>query len=152
LTIEDADEGLEHSVATEQDLTELVGGIDPLLRDRNLITRPRDSTRTAYDLEDMELRFSAEGTDPTWSNWMEARILGQVSQVTGLGLVALDAECRETICRIKLFHPPGADALSSLDKLKPIGKQIGFGHGVEVATIGEDGVPISLLYFLREDA
>jgi len=53
--------------------------------------------------------------------------------------------------RVKLFYPPGTNALSSLEKLRPIAQPIGFDHVVEVATLGEQGVPISLLYFQRSD-
>ncbi len=147
---EDADEVSGQSVSAPEDFGVLVERIDPLLRERNLIVRSPDLEQNGPSLEDVESRFSTEGVDADWSDSMEARILDQISQVTGLGLVALDAECRETICRVKLFYPTGTDALSSLDNLKPIARRIGFGDAVEVATIGEAGVPISLLYFLRE--
>ena len=81
---------------------------------------------------------------------MESQILAQVSQVSGLNLVTFDAECRQTICRIRLFYPPGTNALSSSERLKPLAGQLGFDHAVQAATIAEDGVPMSLLYLQRE--
>jgi hypothetical protein len=117
-----------------------------------VIVRAQDPATKGAGLEDAELRFRTEGTDAAWSKQMEAQILDQVSRVIGLGLVRFDAECRETICRLKLFHPPGTNALSSLEQLKPLAKQLGFSNIVEAATIGEDGVPMSLLYLQRDGA
>lgn len=139
-------------VAPERDFAALLGGIDPSLRGQNLIVRAQSSESAGPGFEDVVSRFSAEGTDPNWSDGMEARILDQVSQLSGLKLVSIDAECRETICRVKLFYPPSTNAFSSLDQLRPIANQIGFDHVVEAATVGDDGVPISLLYFQRNDA
>jgi hypothetical protein len=138
------------SVPEDEDLGALVAGIDPSLRDRNVIVPSGGSKPDGPGLEDLELRFRAEHVDPSWSDAMEARILDQLSHVTGLGLVAFDARCRATICRVKLFYPPGTSALSSLDELKPVAMQIGFDHVLEVATIGEDGVPVAVLYFQRD--
>jgi hypothetical protein len=151
-TVDDADEAPKDSVSAQQNLAELVGGIDPLLSDRNLIVRAQDPATKGPGLADVELRFRTEGTDPTWSKQMESKILDQVSRISGLGLVRFDAECRETICRIKLFHPPRTNPLSALEQLKPLGTQLGFDNIVEAATIGEDGVPVSLLYLQRDGA
>jgi hypothetical protein len=152
LKVERADEAPKDSVPARQDFKELVEGIDPSLGNKNVIVRAPDPATNGPDLADVELRFRTEGTDPTWSRRMESQILDQVSQVSGLSLVTLDAECRETICRVKLFYPARTNALSSLDQLKPIAKQLGFGHIVQAATIGEDDVPMSLIYLQREDA
>ncbi|HUF72279.1 MAG TPA: hypothetical protein VMR74_05205 [Gammaproteobacteria bacterium] len=137
---------------TEQDMRELVEGIDPLLGQTNLIVRAPDAAGEAPGLVDMELQFRTEGTDTDWSRLMESRIFDQVSQVSGISLVTIEAECRETICRIKLFYPPNANALSSLEQLKPLATQLGFSHVVEAATIDENDVPMSLLYLQREAA
>jgi hypothetical protein len=146
LAIEGADETPNDSVPAQQNFAQLVAGIDPSLGDKNVIVRAQDSATKRPDLEDVELRFRTEGTDPTWSKQMESQIVDQVSRISGLGLVRFDAECRETICRMKLFYPSGTNALSSLDQLKPLARQLGFDNVVEAATIGEDGVPMSLLY------
>jgi hypothetical protein len=151
-TIDGADTVPTDSVPAQQQLAELVAGIDPLLGDKNLIVRARDPGTKGLGLGDVELRFRTEGTDPTWSKQMESQIIDQVSRISGLGLVRFDAECRATICRVKLFHPPGTNALSALDQLKPLGRQLGFDKIVEAATIGEDGVPVSLLYLRRDGA
>jgi hypothetical protein len=101
---------------------------------------------------ELETQFAAETADPKWSNAAEAEILGRVAQVAGLELVSLEAECRATICRVKLFHPPGTKVRSSLDTLKIHAEEIGFGHTAEVATLGDDGVPISVFYLQRKGA
>jgi hypothetical protein len=150
--IEDADGAPQDAVPAEQDLEALVQGIDPLLGDKNLIVRAPDPGTDGPGLVEIERRFQTEGTDPAWSERTESRILDSVSQVSGLNLITFDAECRETVCRIKLFYPPRTDALSSLEQLKPLATQLGFGHIVEAATIGEDGAPMSLLYLQREGA
>jgi hypothetical protein len=148
----DAAEASRAAVPAAQDFAALAEGVDPLLRERNLIVRSGDPQQNGPGFEDLESRFGRESADASWSSGMEARILGQISQLPGLGLVALDAECRATICRVKLVYPPGTNALSSSAKLRPIATQIGFAHVVEVATLGDDGAPISLLYFERDGA
>jgi len=138
---------------TVQDLAAVASGIDPQLRDRNLIAprRANDGPDGPAFLE-LQSQFDAETADPGWSSAAEARILGRISQIDGLELVSLNAECRATICRVKLFHPPGTKMRSSLDALKLPADEIGFGDATEVATLGDDGVPISVLYLQRKGA
>jgi hypothetical protein len=136
----------------EPDFKELVEGVDPLLRERNVIVRSVNQEQTAPRFEELESRFAAEGNDASWSDGMEAQILDQVSQIAGLRLVSVEAECRETVCRLKLFYPAGTNSLASLEQFRPIASRIGLGQVVEVATIGDDGVPVSLLYFVRQGA
>jgi hypothetical protein len=150
-TIDAPVETSQGSPPAEPDIPALAEGADPLLRQRNLITRSGDAEQNGPAFADLESRFSTEDVDASWSGAMEAQILAQISQVAGLALVTLNAECRRTICRVKLFYPPGTNALSSLDKLRPVAAQIGFAHVVQVATLGDDGTPISLLYFQRRD-
>jgi hypothetical protein len=135
-----------------EDLSAVIAGIDPLLRGRsvNLIVRAPDPKQTGPGFEELESRFGTERADPSWSPGMEARILEEVSLVDGLKLASLEAECRATICRLKLFHSAGTNALSSLGKLVPMATPSGFDHVARVATLDETGVPISLLYFRRE--
>jgi hypothetical protein len=152
LASEDTGEAPQDAVPAEQDLEALVRGIDPLLGNRNLIVRAPDPATDGPGLVDIERRFQTEGTDPAWSERMESQILDTVSRVGGLNLITFDAQCRETVCRIKLFYPPRTDALSSLEQLKPLATQLGFGRIVEAATIGEDGAPMALLYLQREGA
>lgn len=135
--------------STEEDLGAVIAGIDPLLRERNVITRAPDPKQRGPGFVELELRFGTETADPSWSRGMEARILGQVAQVNGLKLVSLEAECRATICRVKFFHPAGTNALSSLPKLVPMATAIGFSDVAQAATLDEKGVPMSLLYFQR---
>ena len=149
--IESADEAPTDSPPAEEELKELVEGIDPLLADKNVIVRAPTSPN-GPSLADVELRFRTETADPTWSTQMESQILDQVSQVRGLSLVTLEAECRETICRLKLVYPPGTNALSSSEQWRPVARQLGFGQIVEAATLAEDGVPMSLLYLQRDPA
>ena len=135
--------------STEEDLGAVIAGIDPLLRERNVIVRAPDPKQTGPGFLELESRFGTETVDPTWSRGMEARILEQVAQVKGLKLVSLEAECRATICRLKVVHPAGTNALSSLGNFAPIATAIGFGDVVQVATLDETGVPLALLYFQR---
>jgi hypothetical protein len=137
------------SASADTDFKEVVEGIDPALEDRNLIVRGQDQRPPVPDLVNLELRFSEEGADPAWSNEAKRKILDQVAQLSGLGLATLDAECRETICRVKLFFPPGAKPVLSFDALQPIAKQVGLPYFVQVATAGEQGVPMSLWYFWK---
>jgi len=148
---QDAAAPLNESITSEEDFEAAVARIDPSLIGRNLIQRAGDPASDGPAFDEVDERFSAESVDAGWSDGMEARILDQVAQIPNLGLASIEAECRQTICRVKLFYPPGTNALSSLEKLRPIARQIGFARVVEVATLGEQGVPISLLYFVRDN-
>ena len=133
----------------EEDPRAVIEGIDPLLREQNVIMRAPDPKRTGSGFVELESRFRTETADASWSLGMQARILDQVAQVNGLRLVSLEADCRATICRVKLYHPAGTNALSSLDELVPMATAIGFSHVVQGATVGEHEVPISVLYLQR---
>ncbi len=150
LIVEHADAAPKGPVTALQELEEVVEGIDPSLGGKNLIVVARDSTTKGPGLVEMEQQFRREGTDPAWSKQMESQILDQISRVSGLSLVTLNAECRETICRAKLVYPPAKNVLSWLERLKPLATQLGFFAVVELATIGEDGVPMSVIYLQRE--
>lgn len=132
------------------ELRELVEGIDPLLGQSNMIVRAPDPGHSGPGLVDVESQFRTESADPDWSGQMESRILDQVARLGELSLVTLEAECRETICRLKLFYPPGTNALSTVDRLKPLATELGFSHVVAAATLEENGVSMSLLYLQHE--
>jgi hypothetical protein len=140
------------SAPAEQDLKAVIEGIDPLLIERNVIMRAPEPNQTGPGFVELESRFGQEAADAVWSRGMEARILDEVAQIGGLKLVSLETECRATICRLKLFHPPGTNALTTLSNLVPMASSIGFAHVVHVATLGENRVPISVLYFQRSQA
>ena len=93
----------------------------------------------------MELRFRTEHP-AEWARPMESQLADQLSRINGLGLVRFDAECRQTLCRLKLFHPAGTNPVPLLQELKLVGAQLGFDHVAGAATMGEEGVPMSLLY------
>jgi hypothetical protein len=136
-------------VTTTENRTAVAGDMDPQRGSRISIVPRR---REAPGFMAMELQFGTEAPDPSWSGTAEARILGRVLQITGLELVSLTAECRATICRVQLLHPPGTRVRPSLNTLKAPANEIGLGHAAEVATLGDDGVPISVLYFQRKGA
>jgi hypothetical protein len=77
---------------------------------------------------------------------MEMRILDEVAQVAGLKLVSLEAECRATICRVKLVHPPGTNALTSLRNLVSMAIKIGFAHVVHRNARRESGADVGTLF------
>lgn len=135
--------------ATEAELHDLVSGIDPLLANANVIMRAPKAGTVAPSVVDLERRFQTEGTDPTWSTSMASRLLSQVSGIRGLQLVNLDAECRATVCRLKLTYPPGTNALEALAQLGPLQTELGFSHAVEAATLDAGASPISLVYLQR---
>ncbi len=51
-----------------------------------------------------EKDFLIEPLDPLWSRRREAEILGQLAQLGGLGLLAVEVECRTSACRLQLTH------------------------------------------------
>jgi hypothetical protein len=46
--------------------------------------------------------FHTEPVDAQWSAGMERRILDELAQMTGLGLLSLQVECRSKRCRVQL--------------------------------------------------
>jgi hypothetical protein len=139
------------TLRTAEDLAAVAESIDPQLRNRSLLSpRRRNSGHDGLGFVELQYQFDAETADAKWSSAAETRILGRIAQIAGLELVSLNAECRTTICRVKLFHPPGTQVRSALDALKVSPDELGFGQAAEVATLGDDGVPISVLYFQRK--
>jgi hypothetical protein len=55
-------------------------------------------------LRGYEKDFLIEPLDPVWSRSREAEILGQLAQISGLGLLAVEVECRTSVCRMQLTH------------------------------------------------
>jgi hypothetical protein len=51
-----------------------------------------------------EKDFLIEPLDPLWSRRREAEILGQLAQIGALGLLAVEVECRTSVCRLQLTH------------------------------------------------
>jgi hypothetical protein len=49
--------------------------------------------------------FVAESQDPSWSDFTEAQILGEISRLSGLALVTIDVECRTSLCRVQSAFP-----------------------------------------------
>jgi hypothetical protein len=68
--------------------------------------------------------FVAEAIDPLWAPAMEARIVSEIAQISGLKLVSILAECRTTMCRLQLTQtmkaPPSSELFRARDG--PVGK------------------------------
>ncbi len=59
------------------------------------------------DFAEIERAFAAEPVDETWAPGAEASLLEKVAQIPGLALSGLRAECRSTMCRLKLTNIGG---------------------------------------------
>ena len=48
----------------------------------------------------------SESRDPEWSSGMEARILAEIAQMSGLAANLVDVDCRASRCRLLLILSP----------------------------------------------
>jgi beta-lactamase regulating signal transducer with metallopeptidase domain len=97
----------------------------------------------------MAAQHAAEAKDPSWAAPMEARILSQLSQSTGLAVSSVDVDCRQTICRIRLIQP---GPQSSPAQLGPLLDTLGFEHRIAFSPAEVDGSPATMAYLRRSDA
>ncbi len=82
---------------------------------------------------DLKVAFRLQSRDSEWADSTEAMILKRLAEVPGLRLADLGAQCRDTVCRIRLAFPTmeypeatgnrlAADALLGLPGFAPGGK------------------------------
>jgi hypothetical protein len=70
------------------------------------------------ELLETERTFAAEPRDPEWSTAAESQILGKLAEIPGLGLMTLEVECRQTLCRLQFAVPrTAADGPPSAEEL-----------------------------------
>jgi len=94
------------------------------------------------------VEHALEDRDPSWSAAMEARILGQLAQSPGLAVSSVEADCRQTICRLRLIHPIGGRARPA--QLNTLLETLGFLPRLD-STFGEvDGLPVTTVYLHRK--
>lgn len=98
-----------------------------------------------------ELRFRGEGKDPRWSRQTENRLLTLVSQLDALALSRLEADCRETMCRLLLVYPPGIEPTYTIRQIYERIDELGLGPML-AETRAEAGDLRTLSVFLRRRA
>jgi hypothetical protein len=92
--------------------------------------------------------FDAETVDPGWSDAAEARILSNLSLIANLGLLDVEAECRESLCRVRLLFPAGAQPIYALRRIFDFAREIGLQPLASEQDIDAGDLPV-LRMFLR---
>jgi hypothetical protein len=95
-----------------------------------------------------ELEFDGETRDTQWAAATEGRLLSLVSELDGVALNRLEADCRESMCRLLLLHPPEVEPVYSIRQIYDRAGELGLGP-VAADTKVEAGEPSGLRVFLR---
>jgi hypothetical protein len=95
-----------------------------------------------------ELRFRGEGKDPLWSRQTENGLLTMISQLDALALSRLEADCRESMCKLLLVYPPGIEPIYTIRQIYERADGLGLGP-VLAETRAEAGELRTLSVFLR---
>lgn len=109
----------------------------------------RPQTLTGWPSFDVTaVRFAGESRDPEWSAASEHRLLGTIAEFDNLQLYALEAVCRQTICRLKLVYPDEAEPTYVLRQVFARTRELGLGPASSTV-VREPGEPRVLWVFLR---
>jgi hypothetical protein len=95
--------------------------------------------------------FEGEARDAEWAARTEGRLLGLVAELDGVALNRLEADCRESMCRLLLLHPPDIEPVYSIRQIYDRAGELGLGPVVADTRI-EAGEPSKLRVFLRRRA
>lgn len=95
-----------------------------------------------------EQRFGSEIRDQAWAGSAEAGIVGLLALIPDLGLIAVDVECRQSLCRLRLLFPAGAQTTYALRQIHRLSADVGLGPVASDTGREADGLP-SLRLFLR---
>jgi hypothetical protein len=96
------------------------------------------------EFEQTERAFASEVADPTWSPEAEARILGDISQSTGLRALDIQVDCRTTMCRVQMLKPQFQQG--SFEELV---QSVGFEPAFAFNLVGRNGTQVTLAYLKR---
>lgn len=94
------------------------------------------------------LRFDNEARDAQWATVTEGRLLSTISQLDGVALNRLEADCRESMCRLLLLYPPDIEPIYSVRQIYGRADELGLGP-VLAETQVKPGEPAKLWVFLR---
>jgi hypothetical protein len=89
--------------------------------------------------------FGTETTDPSWSDFAEAQVLGEISRLPGLSLGTIDVECRTTLCRVQAVLPTTHPR--ARQRILGVGATLGLEPRPVVAVSGKSGTVVFLAYF-----
>lgn len=87
---------------------------------------------------DAQSRFVDESKDTGWSDNTRGRLLGLVSELDGLVLNRLEADCRESMCRLELLFPAGKEPIYALRQIYERVGEFELGPAVAETEPGEE--------------
>lgn len=118
-----------------------------------------DAEAREFDLDDLEQEFANESRDPNWSSGMEAQILTELSQMSGLAANLIEVDCRATRCRLRITFPatplPRQPQLVASTDEGPefeVAERIGLETEVVLAMREGPGLYVFLTYLRRPEA
>ena len=79
----------------------------------------REPARSIPAPPDWAANYAAEPIDPEWAPRAQTDIVSRFAEQPGLGLIALQVECRTTMCQVQITQPSSA-ALEPLAREPPM--------------------------------
>jgi len=111
------------------DVGEEIAAPDPLTRDppppaqaaapSEAVEQYREPARAIPAPPDWAANFAAETIDPEWAPRAQTDIVSRFAEQPGLELIALQVECRTTMCQVQMTQPSSA-ALEPLAREPPM--------------------------------
>ena len=91
--------------------------------------------------------FASESNDPSWSDFTEGQILGEISRLSGMSLITIDVECKTTLCRVQSAFP--TTNARARQRLLGVAATLGLEPRPVVAVSNASGNVVFLAYFAR---
>jgi hypothetical protein len=130
-------------------------------------SRPSELTLQGVQLPppllDAERTFAAEPIDPRWASTAEARILGEIATLPGRSMLALQVECRSTLCRLQVVEPDKplldtrgpstgipADVVALGNSIRELVSRSGLESRGAMSVPDPSGTRVLVAYFARE--
>jgi hypothetical protein len=89
--------------------------------------------------------WAAEPVDPEWASLARTQILSKVAERPGLALIALQVECKTTMCRVEMTQPSSASNDPPIRLLNTLGMQ----PRVIMAAADRPGMRGSVAFLMR---
>jgi hypothetical protein len=88
-----------------------------------VVEQYREPARSIPTPPDFAANFAAEPIDPEWAPRAQTDILSRLAEQPGLQLLALQAECRTTMCQVQMTQPGSSANEPPMTLLKTLGMQ-----------------------------
>jgi hypothetical protein len=99
-----------------------------------------------------EQQFSLESDDAAWSRGAASGILDKLSVIPELDLLDAGAECRATLCRVRLLFPEKSETetLYALRQIFALAYDVGLHPLASEIAVDDSGLPVLRLFLRRQ--